>query len=190
MPLSARWLSPRQGCCRCCAILKSTAHFQLRSQRLAQHYGSLSLAEKEYFPNLHTCLVVNMKTVHRDGYYAGSIELSDMINRRCVKCCRADLVQSRTMRIRTGIIFWNLIFSMMFSCVKGTSLQYFFLFCFIFLGSGRKSIVAFLLWTCAENARGFWMECQGRIFLRLRSMQALSGVSIDILAVHSSEQQT
>ena len=126
-----------------------------------------------------------MKTVHRDGYYAGSIELSDMINRRSVKCCRTDLVQSRTMRIRTGIIFWNLIFSMMFSCVKGTSLQYFFWFCFIFWGPGEKSIVA--LWTCAENARGFWMECQGRIFLRLRSMQALSGVSIDILAVHSSE---
>lgn len=84
-----------------------------------------------------------MKTVHRDGYYAGSIELSDMINRRSVKCCRTDLVQSRTMRIRTGIIFWNLIFSMMFSCVKGTSLQYFFWFCFIF-GSGRKIDCSFM----------------------------------------------
>uniref|UniRef100_A0A8C7K7R3 Uncharacterized protein n=1 Tax=Oncorhynchus kisutch TaxID=8019 RepID=A0A8C7K7R3_ONCKI len=125
-----------------------------------------------------------MKTVHRDGYYAGSIELSDMINRRNVKCCRTDLVQSRTMRIRTGIIFWNLMFSMMFSCVKGTSLQYFFWFCFIF-GSGRKSIVA--LWTCAENARGFGWSARDAFFFGLRSMQALSGVSIDILAVHSSE---
>uniref|UniRef100_A0A674AM04 Uncharacterized protein n=1 Tax=Salmo trutta TaxID=8032 RepID=A0A674AM04_SALTR len=89
-----------------------------------------------------------MKTVHRDGYYAGSIELSDMINRRCVKCFRADLVQSRTMRIRTGIIFWNLIFSMMFSCVKGTSLQYFFLFCFIFGGGGVREKIDCSFFRC------------------------------------------
>uniref|UniRef100_A0A8C8J263 Uncharacterized protein n=1 Tax=Oncorhynchus tshawytscha TaxID=74940 RepID=A0A8C8J263_ONCTS len=125
-----------------------------------------------------------MKTVHRDGYYAGSIELSDMINRRNVKCCRTDLVPSRTMRIRTGIIFWNLMFSMMFSCVKGTSLQYFFWFCFIFWV--REKIDCSFM-DVRGKCKGFWMECQGRIFLRLRSMQALSGVSIDILAVHSSE---
>uniref|UniRef100_A0A673CP47 Transmembrane protein n=1 Tax=Sphaeramia orbicularis TaxID=375764 RepID=A0A673CP47_9TELE len=61
-----------------------------------------------------------MKGIYRDGYYDGSIELRNVFNRRCVKCGRGDLVQSRTMRIRTGIVFWNLIFSLMLTCVKGT----------------------------------------------------------------------
>ena len=62
-----------------------------------------------------------MKGIYRDGYYDGSIELRDVFNRRCVKCGRGDFVQAKTMRIRTGIVFWNLIFSLMFTCVKGTS---------------------------------------------------------------------
>lgn len=66
-------------------------------------------------------LVVNMKGIYRDGYYDGSIELRDVFNRRCVKCGRRDFVQAKTMRIRTGIVFWNLVFSLMFTCVKGTS---------------------------------------------------------------------
>ncbi|XP_034142652.1 CUB and sushi domain-containing protein 3 [Esox lucius] len=60
-----------------------------------------------------------MKAVHRDGHDEESIELTDIINRQCVKCARADFVRSRTMRIRTGIIIWNIIFSMIFSCAKG-----------------------------------------------------------------------
>ena len=67
-------------------------------------------------------LVENMKGIYRDGYYDGSIELRDVFNRRCVKCeCRGDFAQARTMRIRTGLVFWNLVFSLMFTCVKGTS---------------------------------------------------------------------
>uniref|UniRef100_A0A3Q2W1N7 Uncharacterized protein n=1 Tax=Haplochromis burtoni TaxID=8153 RepID=A0A3Q2W1N7_HAPBU len=62
-----------------------------------------------------------MKGIYRDGYYDGSIELRDVFNRRCVKCGRRDFVQAKTMRIRTGIVFWNLVFSLMFTCVKGTS---------------------------------------------------------------------
>uniref|UniRef100_A0A3Q1EYE0 Uncharacterized protein n=1 Tax=Acanthochromis polyacanthus TaxID=80966 RepID=A0A3Q1EYE0_9TELE len=62
-----------------------------------------------------------MKGIYRDGYYDGSIELRDVFNRRCVKCGRRDFVQAKTMRIRTGIVFWNLIFSLMFTSVKGTS---------------------------------------------------------------------
>ncbi|KAM6968265.1 CUB and sushi domain-containing protein 3-like [Aplochiton taeniatus] len=60
-----------------------------------------------------------MRGIDSDGYYAGSIALSDIYNRRCVKCGRTDFAQPKTMRIRAGIIFWNLIFSMMFTCVKG-----------------------------------------------------------------------
>ncbi|AWO96936.1 putative CUB and sushi domain-containing protein 3-like [Scophthalmus maximus] len=60
-----------------------------------------------------------MKGIYRDGYYDGSIGLRDVFNRRCVKCGRGDFVHGRTMRIGTGIVFWNLVFSLMFTCVKG-----------------------------------------------------------------------
>uniref|UniRef100_A0A3Q2Q9C4 CUB and Sushi multiple domains 3 n=1 Tax=Fundulus heteroclitus TaxID=8078 RepID=A0A3Q2Q9C4_FUNHE len=60
-----------------------------------------------------------MKGIYRDGYYGGSIELRDVFNRRCVKCGRGHFVQAKTMGIRTGIVFWNLVFSLMFTCVKG-----------------------------------------------------------------------
>uniref|UniRef100_A0A3Q2DDS8 Uncharacterized protein n=1 Tax=Cyprinodon variegatus TaxID=28743 RepID=A0A3Q2DDS8_CYPVA len=62
-----------------------------------------------------------MKGIYRDGYYGGPIELRDVFNRRCVKCGRGHFVQAKTMGIRTGIVFWNLVFSLMFTCVKGTS---------------------------------------------------------------------
>nr|XP_020452269.1 CUB and sushi domain-containing protein 3-like isoform X4 [Monopterus albus] len=60
-----------------------------------------------------------MREVDRDGYYDGSIELRDIFNRRCIKCGQGDFVQARTMRIKTGLVFWNLIFSLMLTCVKG-----------------------------------------------------------------------
>lgn len=62
-----------------------------------------------------------MKGIYRDGYYGGSIELRDVFNRRCVKCGRGHFVQAKTMGIRTGVVFWNLVFSLMFTCVKGTT---------------------------------------------------------------------
>lgn len=62
-----------------------------------------------------------MKRTHTDGYYEGSIEPRDVFNRRCVKCGRGDFVQGNAMRIRTGVVFWNLLFSLMVTCVKGTS---------------------------------------------------------------------
>ncbi|XP_027868692.1 CUB and sushi domain-containing protein 3-like isoform X5 [Xiphophorus couchianus] len=60
-----------------------------------------------------------MKGIYRDGYYGGSIELRDVFNRRCVKCGRGHFVHAKTMGIRTGVVFWNLVFSLMFTCVKG-----------------------------------------------------------------------
>lgn len=89
----------------------------LRRQR-----ESTSTPQKETIGCRLHVLVENMKGIYRDGYYDGSIELQDVFNRRCVKCGRGDfVVQAKTMRIRTGIVFWNLIFSLMFTCVKGTS---------------------------------------------------------------------
>lgn len=61
-----------------------------------------------------------MKGIYRDGYYDGSIEPRDVFSRRCVKCGRGDFGHSRRMRIR--IVVWNLVFSLMFTCVTGTSL--------------------------------------------------------------------
>lgn len=61
-----------------------------------------------------------MKGIYRDGYYDGSIEPRDVFSRRCVKCGRGDFGRSRSMRIR--IVVWNLVFSLMFTCVTGTSL--------------------------------------------------------------------
>lgn len=63
-----------------------------------------------------------MKGIYRYGYYDGSIELRDAFNRRCVKCGRGDFAHAKRMRIRKGIVFWNLVFSLMFTCVTGTSL--------------------------------------------------------------------
>lgn len=63
-----------------------------------------------------------MKGIYRDGYYDGSIESRDVFSRRCVTCGRGDFAQSRRMRIRKGIVIWNLVFSLMFTCVTGTSL--------------------------------------------------------------------
>lgn len=72
----------------------------------------------------YMCALANMKEIYRHGYYDGSIELRDVFffNRRCVKCGRGDFGHARRMRIRKGIVFWNLVFSLMFTCVTGTSL--------------------------------------------------------------------
>lgn len=71
----------------------------------------------------YMCALANMKGIYRHGYYDGSIELRDVFfNRRCVKCGRGDFGHARRMRIRKGIVFWNLVFSLMFTCVTGTSL--------------------------------------------------------------------
>ncbi|XP_029694158.1 CUB and sushi domain-containing protein 3-like isoform X4 [Takifugu rubripes] len=58
-----------------------------------------------------------MKGIYRDGYYDGSIEPRDVFSRKCVKCGRGDFAHSRRMRIR--IVVWNLVFSLMFTCVTG-----------------------------------------------------------------------
>lgn len=60
-----------------------------------------------------------MKGIYREGYYDGSIELRDVFNRRCVKCGRGDFAQGRAMRIRASVVFWNVVFSLMFTCVRG-----------------------------------------------------------------------
>uniref|UniRef100_A0A8C6V159 Uncharacterized protein n=1 Tax=Neogobius melanostomus TaxID=47308 RepID=A0A8C6V159_9GOBI len=57
-----------------------------------------------------------MKGIYKDGYYEGSIELRDVFNRRCVKCGRGDFAQGRAMRIRASVVFWNVVFSLMFTC--------------------------------------------------------------------------
>lgn len=122
-------------------------------------------------------LVVNMKGIYRDGYYDGSIELRDIFNRRCVKCGRGDFVQTRTMRIRKGVVFWNLIFSLMFTCVTGTShcsnsLYYLIRERVCVCVRACEKSRASPLQTCAKMGSHDWM---GRISPACRSMQALTG---------------
>lgn len=189
-PSQPRWLSPRPGCCG--PLLKfSLAHYSPISWRSAAGGSACFSSEKgkeTYFSHtknigcrLHV-LVVNMKGIYRDGYYDGSIELRDIFNRRCVKCGRGDFVQTKTMRIRKGVVFWNLIFSLMFTCVTGTShcsdsLYYLMrvpvCVCVSVCVRACEKSKALTLQTCAKWAPTiYWM---GRISPACRSMQALTG---------------
>lgn len=142
-------------------------------------------------------LVVNMRGIDRDGYYDGSIELRDIFNRRCVKCGRGDFAPAKTMRIRTGIVFWNLIFSLMFTCVRGTShcsnSQCFLmrLVCPCVCVRVRACVCAcqkskaLTLQTCAKQATTvYWTEFWGTHFAGFCAQCRLwLSRSIDILAV-------
>ncbi|XP_051920530.1 CUB and sushi domain-containing protein 3-like isoform X1 [Hippocampus zosterae] len=57
-----------------------------------------------------------MTRIHGEECYEGSMEVQDVSSRRCVKCGRAETTK---MRIRMGIVFWNLLFCLMFTCVEG-----------------------------------------------------------------------
>lgn len=41
--------------------------------------------------------------------------------RRCAKCGRLDFILMKKMGIKSGFTFWNLVFLLMVSCVKGRS---------------------------------------------------------------------
>ncbi|XP_077382387.1 CUB and sushi domain-containing protein 3-like isoform X4 [Festucalex cinctus] len=57
-----------------------------------------------------------MTRIYREECYNGCMEVRNVSSQRCVKCGRAETI---TMRIRSGIVFWNLMFCLMFTCVKG-----------------------------------------------------------------------
>ncbi|XP_041962329.1 CUB and sushi domain-containing protein 3 isoform X2 [Alosa sapidissima] len=60
-----------------------------------------------------------MKSVYKAGYVDGINGFLVISNRGCIKCGRTDLVQDKTMRIKSGFIIWNILFSMMFTYVHG-----------------------------------------------------------------------
>ncbi|XP_061076047.1 LOW QUALITY PROTEIN: CUB and sushi domain-containing protein 3-like [Conger conger] len=60
-----------------------------------------------------------MKAINKEGYFARSAELKDIFNKGCINRATADFFQDRKMRLKTGVVFWNLIFFMTFSCVQG-----------------------------------------------------------------------
>ncbi|MEJ1287706.1 hypothetical protein NN561_018727 [Cricetulus griseus] len=41
--------------------------------------------------------------------------------RRCAKCGRLDFILKKKMGIKSGFTFWNLVFLLTLSCVKGRS---------------------------------------------------------------------
>lgn len=118
-----------------------------------------------------------MKGIYRDGYYGGSIELRDVFNRICVKCGRGHFVHAKTMGIRTGVVFWNLVFSLMFTCVKGTShcsnfgvFSSALLQCVCVRGHGRARASARVCMSVCAQARSQKRECSRRAQMRLQPL--------------------
>ncbi|XP_058878367.1 CUB and sushi domain-containing protein 3 isoform X1 [Acipenser ruthenus] len=60
-----------------------------------------------------------MKAIFKKELYAMESELLDIFKKGCVKCERMDFFRARKMGIKTGVIFWNLVFLLMITCVQG-----------------------------------------------------------------------
>lgn len=54
-----------------------------------------------------------------EGYRIRSMDFLKLFKRGCIKCGPVDFFQAKKMRIKTGVIFWNLVFFMMVTCVRG-----------------------------------------------------------------------
>lgn len=64
-------------------------------------------------------MIVNMKTDDIEGYRIRSTDFLKLFKRGCIRCGPVDFLQAKKMRIKTGVIFWNLVFFMMVTCVRG-----------------------------------------------------------------------
>ncbi|XP_038827831.1 CUB and sushi domain-containing protein 3-like [Salvelinus namaycush] len=60
-----------------------------------------------------------MKTDDIEGYRIRSTDFLKLFKRGCIRCGPVDFLQAKKMRIKTGVIFWNLVFFMMVTCVRG-----------------------------------------------------------------------
>lgn len=64
-------------------------------------------------------MIVNMKTDDIEGYRIRSTDFLKLFKRGCIRCGPVDFLQAKKMRIKTGVIFWNLVFFMMVTCARG-----------------------------------------------------------------------
>uniref|UniRef100_A0A6Q2X490 CUB and Sushi multiple domains 3a n=1 Tax=Esox lucius TaxID=8010 RepID=A0A6Q2X490_ESOLU len=60
-----------------------------------------------------------MKTDDIGWYRNRSTDFLKLLKRGCIKCGPVDFFQAKKMRIKTGVIFWNLVFFMTVTCVRG-----------------------------------------------------------------------
>lgn len=60
-----------------------------------------------------------MKGFCRGEIRAKESKLADFWERECTKCGRLDFILVKKMEIKSGFTFWNLVFLLMVSCVKG-----------------------------------------------------------------------
>ncbi|KAG5842706.1 hypothetical protein ANANG_G00180500 [Anguilla anguilla] len=60
-----------------------------------------------------------MKAIIKEGCYAKPTEFSNVFKSGCNTCGLVDFFQAKKMRIKTGVILWNLVFLMMITYVRG-----------------------------------------------------------------------
>lgn len=127
----------------------------------SQHHRSLRatprsaplLAEGE-----NSYLHVNMHIDDTEGHSVRSTGFLAVFKRGCIRCGPVDS-QAKKMGIKTGVIFWNLIFFMMVTCVRGKSRSYsegffFFSFLCIYVCGWRRA------WSgCRERKANRAAEC-------------------------------
>lgn len=114
MPPLERWLSPRQGCCGIPetpftpSCDRAPTRQQLHTLRLAGGAGFGELAK-------------TMKGIRKGESRAKESKLREHPGpRRCARCGRLDLVlMLKKMGLKSGFMFWNLVFLWTVSCAKG-----------------------------------------------------------------------
>lgn len=90
----------------------------------SQHHRSLRatprsaplLAEGE-----NNYLHVNMSIDDTEGHSVTSTGFLTVFKRGCIRCGPVDSQAKKMMGIKTGVTFWNLLFFMMVTCVRGKS---------------------------------------------------------------------
>uniref|UniRef100_A0A2K6ESI4 Uncharacterized protein n=1 Tax=Propithecus coquereli TaxID=379532 RepID=A0A2K6ESI4_PROCO len=62
-----------------------------------------------------------MKGIRKGESRAKESKPRETRTRRCAKCGRLDFILMKKMGIKSGFTFWNLVFLLTVSCVKGRS---------------------------------------------------------------------
>lgn len=89
----------------------------------SQHHRSLRATPRSALllaEGKNNYLHVNMNIDDTEGHSVRSTGFLSVFKRGCIRCGPVDS-QAKKMGIKTGVTFWNLIFFMMVTCVRGKS---------------------------------------------------------------------
>lgn len=89
----------------------------------SQHHRSLRATPRSALllaEGKNNYLYVNMNIDDTEGHSVRSTGFLTVFKRGCIRCGPVDS-QAKKMGIKTGVTFWNLIFFMMVTCVRGKS---------------------------------------------------------------------